>query len=81
LGLGSVFIGSALANVRVIEVLKLPRGVMSISLLCIDYPREEQPVRPRIPLEAVLFADSWRRLSREELRSAVKLMNEKLEEG
>ena len=81
LGLGSVFIGSALANIRVIEVLKLPRGVMSISRLCIGYPREEPPVRPRIPLEAVLFADTYRRLSREELRSAVKLMNEKLEEG
>ena len=82
LGLGSVFIGGALANPKVVEILNLPKGVLPISLLCIGYPDENPPVRPRLPLEAALFIDEYRRLSKEQLEKAVRIMNEKLaEEG
>ncbi|MCS7364615.1 MAG: nitroreductase family protein [archaeon GB-1867-035] len=82
LGLGSVFIGSALANPKVIEILNIPKGVLPISLLCIGYPDENPPIRPRLPLETVLFIDSYKQLSKTELEKSVNYMNEKLaEEG
>lgn len=81
-GLGSVFIGSALANPRVVKILNIPKGVLPLSLLCIGYPDENPPVRPRLPLETVLFIDSYRQLSKSELDRGVEYMNEKLaEEG
>lgn len=81
-GLGSVFIGSALANPRVVKILNIPKGVLPLSLLCIGYPDENPPVRPRLPLETVLFIDSYRQLSKSELDIGVEYMNEKLaEEG
>ncbi|HID08227.1 MAG TPA: NADPH-dependent oxidoreductase [Armatimonadetes bacterium] len=81
-GLGSVFIGSALANPRVVKILNIPKGVLPLSLLCIGYPDENPPVRPRLLLETVLFIDSYRQLSKSELDRGVEYMNEKLaEEG
>lgn len=82
LGLGSVFIGGALANPRVVEILDIPKGVLPISLLCIGYPDEDPPIRPRLPLEVVLFVDSYKKLSRDELEKGINHMNKKLaEEG
>ncbi len=82
LGLGSVFIGGALANSKVVEILNLPKGVLPISLLCIGYPDEKPPLRPRFPLEATLFINEYRKLSKNQLKKAVEIMNEKLaEEG
>ncbi len=45
-GLGSLFIGSALANQELTKTLKLPKGVLPLTLLCIGYPAEEPPIRP-----------------------------------
>jgi nitroreductase len=47
LGLGSVCIGLAFANDEIINALRLPKGVLPLTLLCIGYPNEEPPIRPR----------------------------------
>jgi len=60
LGLGSVFVGSALANDEVIKTLKLPRGVLPLTLLCVGYPKEQPPTRPRWSLSSVLHIDHYR---------------------
>ena len=78
-GLGSVFIGSALVNERVIEVLKLPKGVLPLTLLCVGYPDEKPPTRPRLPLSAVMHVDSYRDPSNGEIESFLKQMDSELE--
>lgn len=81
-GLGSVFIGSAFANPKVVEILNIPRGVLPISLLCIGYPDESPPIRPRLPLEMVLFIDSYKQPSESIVEKGINYVNEKLaEEG
>lgn len=78
-GLGSVFIGSALANEGVIKVLELPQGVLPLTLLCIGYPDEEPPTRPRLPLSAVMHVNNYRDLSNDEIRLFLKHMDHELE--
>jgi len=68
LGLGSVFIGSALVNKKVIEVLKLPKGVLPLTLLCVGYPDETPPVRPRWALSSMLLVDQYRDQSNIEMK-------------
>lgn len=75
-GLGSVFIGSAFANLTVIEALGIPKGVFPLCLLCIGYPDEDPPLRPRLPPSCVLFVDEYRDLAEEEMESAAQFMND-----
>jgi len=74
-GLGSVFIGSAFANLKVIETLKIPIGVFPICLLCIGYPDEDPPLRPRLPLSDILFVDEYEDLTKDENEEAIKYIN------
>ncbi len=78
-GLGSVFIGSALANKIVIKVLRLPKGVLPLTLLCVGYPDEKPPTRPRLPLSSVMHTDSYRDPSNEEIELFLKHMDNELE--
>ena len=74
-GLGSVFIGSAFANMTVIETLNLPKGVIPLCLLCIGYPDEDPPLRPRLPSNCILFVDEYRDLSEDEVEHASQYMD------
>ena len=74
-GLGSVFIGSAFANLNVIETLSLPRGVIPLCLLCIGYPDEDPPLRPRLPSNCVLFVDEYRDLTEDEIEYGAQYMD------
>jgi len=76
-GLGSVFIGSAFANLKVIETLNIPSGVFPLCLLCIGYPDEDPPLRPRLPSYSVLFVDEYKDLTKEEIENAAQHMNER----
>lgn len=80
LGLGSVYIGNALANQELMEILNLPQGVLPLFLLCIGYPNENPPTRPRLPIQTILHIDKYIEKDREELLKAIKIMVEKLEE-
>jgi hypothetical protein len=61
LGLGSVFNGGVRsAPVELAEILKLPENVFPVVLLCIGYPDETPPSRPRWPLEAVLHENEYK---------------------
>lgn len=60
LGLGSVFNGGVRsAPVELAEILRLPENVFPVVLLCIGYPDETPPPRPRWPLEAVLHENEY----------------------
>lgn len=61
LGLGSVFIGTVWeAMKRIAEILRLPANVLPLILLCLGYPDENPPLRPRWPLEAVLHVNTYK---------------------
>ncbi len=78
LGLGSVFVGSAFANDEVIKTLKLPRGVLPLTLLCVGYPKEQPPTRPRWSLSSVLHIDDYRDPTEHEMEAFFKHMDDKL---
>jgi nitroreductase len=61
LGLGSVFIGSVWeAMKKIAGFLELPKDVVPLVLVCLGYPDESPPLRPRWPLEAVLHENKYR---------------------
>jgi len=74
-GLGSVFIGSALANKKVIEALNLVKGVLPLTLLCIGYPDEQPPTRPRLPLKSILHVNQYRDATEKEIRNFLEHMD------
>jgi len=60
MGLGSVFVGSVWTSPRrVAQILRLPADVLPILLLCIGYPSESPPKRPRWPLKAVMHENKY----------------------
>jgi len=79
LGLGSVFVGSALANDKVVKALKLPKGVLPLTLLCVGYPDEQPPTRPRLPLSSVLHRDYYKDPSKQEMEAFLKHMDHELQ--
>lgn len=82
-GLGSVFQGGV---ARVMEdlapLVNLPTGVFPLVGICVGYPAEEPPVRPRIPFEYFLFEDEYRDLDELDVDRLVEHMDRgRLEEG
>jgi len=60
MGLGSVFVGSVWKSPRrIAQILQLPANVLPILLLCIGYPSESPPKRPRWPLKAVMHKNRY----------------------
>ncbi|CAH1212018.1 FMN reductase [NAD(P)H] [Paenibacillus auburnensis] len=60
LGLGIIPIGGIRRNTAgVIELLQLPEYVFPVVGLCVGYPGEELPKKPRLPLEAVYHEECY----------------------
>lgn len=58
LGLGTVYVGTILsANVQ--EILGAPEYVFPAGLVFLGYPDEEPPLRPRLPLAAVVHRNEY----------------------
>ncbi len=76
LGLGSVLQGGV---ARVMEglapLLNLPVGVFPLVGLCLGYPAEDPPVRPRMPLEYFLFEDEYCELNGDDVDRLVEHMD------
>lgn len=71
LGLGIVMIGGLRDNPRdVIRLLHLPRGVFGISGMCVGYPAQSPPQRPRLPLAEVLHWEHYQAEGRAERLAA-----------
>ncbi|MFQ5414748.1 MAG: NADPH-dependent oxidoreductase [Phycisphaerae bacterium] len=61
LGLGICMIGAMRNRPHdVADALKLPRGVVAVSGLCIGTPADHGDPRPRLPLDAVLHRNGYR---------------------
>ena len=79
LGLGTVFIGSIWDVMKkVAAILQVPKDVLPMLLLCIGYPDEMPPRRPRWPLKAVLHEDCYSMPSRRLMEQYYQKANKEL---
>jgi nitroreductase len=80
LGIGSCFLGavsSSAARIRALgERFGLPDRVLPMVELVMGYPDEDFPPRPRYPLAFTLFENKYPQLSDEDVREAMKVMDE-----
>lgn len=68
MGLGSCFVGAVFYAMQDIsEVLDLPQGVIPLLGLCLGYPEESPPLRPRWPIEIVIHRNKYRETAMEEI--------------
>jgi nitroreductase len=63
-GLGTCYIGGLRNRLPEVDaLLEVPRGVMPLFGLCAGWPDEDErdagPLRPRLPLQAVLHEERW----------------------
>ena len=67
-GLGICYLGTALYNAaRIVEILKLPKGVIPVAALVMGYPDEQPPTTGRLPLEAVVHNETYSDYTVEEI--------------
>lgn len=76
IGIGSVFLGRA---IYIAESIKkeygLPDRVFPLVQLAMGYPNEDEPPRPRYPLDFVLFEDGYPELTDEMLDRTMDVMD------
>jgi len=68
LGLGTVYVGLVLST-DVQETLGAPEYVVPAGLVFIGTPDESPPLRPRLPLDAVVHRNTYHRPTDEEIRT------------
>jgi len=67
-GLGVCYLGTVTYNAgRIIDILKLPKGVIPVTALVMGYPDEQPPLTGRLPLEAVVHNETYREVTNEEI--------------
>jgi Nitroreductase len=60
-GLGICYLGTTVYNAeQIIEILKLPKGVVPVTTLVIGYPEETPELTDRLPLEAVVHPETYK---------------------
>jgi nitroreductase len=77
LGLGSCYLGiGAKRAMQIIKQYKLPKRVFPLVELVMGYPAETFPPRPRYPMPYTLHEDRYPDLSDEQVREAMKVMDD-----
>ena len=67
-GLGICYLGTTTYNAhKIIEVLKLPRGVVPITTVTLGWPSEKPEQVDRLPLEAIIHKQTYADYSDEEI--------------
>jgi nitroreductase len=82
MGLGSVYIGTVIDMPKDIQaMLKLPKAVFPVVLLCLGYPTSRPPPRRKLGVDAVVHSECYREMEDRELLDAYneKYENVKLE--
>jgi nitroreductase len=68
IGLGGVFVGGIRNDLAsVAEQLQLPQRVVPLFGLCLGWPTQQNPAKPRMPTEMVLHQDVYREVTDDEL--------------
>jgi len=80
LGIGSCFLGTVSfspARIRtLVDKLELPERVLPMVELVMGYPDEDFPPRPRYPLAFTMFEGKYPQLTDEEVKEAMKVMDD-----
>jgi nitroreductase len=67
-GLGICVLGTTTyAADRIIDILKLPKGVIPVTSIVLGYPDEAPPLTDRLPLEAVVHAETYQEYTPERI--------------
>jgi len=67
-GLGICYLGTTIYNAaRIIDILKLPKGVIPVTALVMGYPDEQPPPTGRLPLEAVVHNETYRDFANDDI--------------
>lgn len=77
-GLGICYLGSTMYSMQeVIDLLKLPKGVIPITTITMGYPAESPELTERLPVEAVIHEETYKEYTSEcidELYSEIESM-------
>jgi len=72
-GLGICYMGTTNYTAdKIIEVLKLPKGVVPVTTLTIGYPAETPYLSPRLPNEAVVHFEEYSDFSEDDINEIYK---------
>ena len=67
-GLGICYLGTATYNARrIIDILRLPSGVVPVAAVVLGYPNEEPGLTDRLPLEGVVHYDRYDDYTKEDI--------------
>ena len=59
-GLGICYLGTVIYNAdKIIEILKLPKGVVPVATITMGYPKQKLPLTERLPLEAIVHRETY----------------------
>ncbi|ACO45800.1 nitroreductase family protein [Deinococcus deserti] len=76
LGYQGCWIGGVLNGIDgLIDLLRLPQGVLPFAALTIGTPAENAPYRPRVPRHLVVHTDTYHDGDHDELQDAIAVMN------
>jgi len=67
-GLGICYLGTVLYNAdKIIEILKLPKGVVPVATITLGYPDESPELTDRLPIEAVVHNEIYKDYTSEDI--------------
>jgi nitroreductase len=70
LGLGICYLGTTLYNAeKIMEVLKLPKGVIPITAITLGYPEEIPELVDRLPANGIIHYEEYNDFSSEEIKN------------
>lgn len=69
-GLGICYLGTVLYNAdKIIDVLKLPKGVVPVATVTLGYPDENPEQTDRLPLDAVVHYETYHDYTDEDIKN------------
>ena len=78
-GLGICYLGTVIYNAdKIIEILKLPKGVVPVATVTMGYPKQQQPLTERLPIEAIVHHETYHNFSASDI-DRIYAETEKLE--
>jgi len=67
-GLGICYLGTVIYNAdKIIEILKIPKGVVPVATVTLGYPDESPELTDRLPLEAVVHKETYKDYTAEDI--------------
>jgi nitroreductase len=77
-GLGICYLGTTTYNAhKIIDVLKLPKGVVPVTTVTLGWPAEEPDQVDRLPLEAIVHNETYSDYTSENINSFYKAKEER----